>query len=168
MGGSIYLVSSISKFNKPWKLWLPTDTLKIIKKITKMPTDAQIQFPHACPSSSRTLGTWRHLVCTELIKKHQWKHISSVDIIFFFNIQWLSLPTEKKKSTQKREKKMKSKVFISKPYWFFFIYKTRPCLSIKNRMSKGLNLCPAKNPNFLLTSRQASQLEQKQKRPRKG
>lgn len=89
---------------------------------------------------------------------------------FFFSTQWLSLPTEKKKVLKKERKKMKSKVFISKPYWFFFIYKTRPCLSIKNRMSKGLNLCPAKNPNFLLTSRQASQNKSRrgQERARKS
>ena len=78
-----------------------------------MPRDAQIQFPQACPSSSGILSPWKHLVCIELIKNHQGKHISSMAIIFLWYRVTFSLLTKKKKKKQ-------SKVFISKLYWFFF------------------------------------------------
>lgn len=91
-------------------------------------------------------------------------HFSSVHSDFH------SWPKKKKKVPKIKRKKMKSKVFIPKLYWFFFIYKQKtknknqPGLSIKNKMSKVLNLRCTKNPNLLLASRRASHLEQKQKR----
>lgn len=158
-----HLVGSISKFNKPWKaatsnrlfkmMWVHKNAKRCTNSVSTSPPQLQQD-----PESLKALGMhWvdqKTSVKTYFICGH---HFSLVQSDFH------SWPKKKK------SKKMKSKVLISKPYWFFFSFtKTQPCLSIKNRMSKGLNLCHAKNPNFLLTSRKVFWVGTKAEEARRG
>lgn len=60
------------------------------------------------PTSSGILSPWKHLVCIELIKNHQGKHISSMDIIFLWYRVTFSLPTKKKRKKEKRSLHIKA------------------------------------------------------------